>query len=60
MVVESQSILEYSRVSTLLVYQVVPLVLPAAISAYFNVLHVMIQTFVFSLLSLIYTGEAVE
>ena len=43
-----------------LVYKVVPLVLPAAISAYFNVLHVMIQTFVFGLLSLIYTGEAVE
>ena len=43
-----------------LVYQVVPLVLPAAISAYFNVLHVMIQTFVFGLLSLIYTSEAVE
>ena len=43
-----------------LIYSVVPLVVPAAIAAYFNVLHVMIQTFVFSLLSLIYTGEAVE
>lgn len=43
-----------------LVYMVVPLVLPAAIAAYFNVLHVAIQTFVFALLSLIYTGEALE
>ncbi len=43
-----------------LIYAVVPLLLPAAISAYFNVLHVGIQTFVFALLFLTYTGEAVE
>ncbi len=43
-----------------LIYAVVPIVLPAIIASYFNLLHVMIQTFVFGLLSLIYTGEAVE
>ena len=43
-----------------LVYMAVPVILPAAVSAYFNVIHVMIQTFVFGLLSLIYTSEAVE
>ncbi|MEG2860188.1 MAG: F0F1 ATP synthase subunit A [Clostridia bacterium] len=43
-----------------LIYKVVPLVLPAAVAAYFNVVHVAIQTFVFGLLSLTYTGEAVE
>lgn len=43
-----------------LIYKVVPIILPAAVGAYFNVLHVMIQTFVFGLLSLIYTSEAVE
>lgn len=43
-----------------LVYMVVPVLFPAAVSSYFNVLHVGIQTFVFSLLFLTYTGEAVE
>lgn len=43
-----------------LVYAVLPILLPAAVSSYFNVLHVGIQTFVFGLLFLTYTGEAVE
>lgn len=43
-----------------LIYAVVPVVLPAALASYFNVLHVGIQTFVFGLLFLTYTGEAVE
>ncbi|NLG24218.1 MAG: F0F1 ATP synthase subunit A, partial [Clostridiales bacterium] len=43
-----------------LIYKVVPIVLPAIVASYFNILHVGIQTFVFSLLSLIYIGEAVE
>ena len=43
-----------------LIYQVAPIIVPAAVASYFNVLHVGIQTFVFGLLSLIYTGEALE
>lgn len=43
-----------------LIYAVVPIILPAAVASYFNVLHVGIQTFVFGLLSLTYIGEAVE
>ena len=43
-----------------LIYQVAPIIAPAAVASYFNVLHVGIQTFVFGLLSLIYTGEALE
>ena len=43
-----------------LIYAVVPIVLPAIVASYFNLLHVMIQTFVFGLLSLTYTSEAVE
>ncbi|MDR2514686.1 MAG: F0F1 ATP synthase subunit A [Christensenellaceae bacterium] len=43
-----------------LIYAVVPVLLPAALSAYFNVLHIAIQTFVVGLLSLTYIGEAVE
>ncbi|MEG0766821.1 MAG: FoF1 ATP synthase subunit a [Clostridia bacterium] len=43
-----------------LIYAVVPIILPAIVASYFNVLHVGIQTFVFGLLSLIYVGEAVE
>ena len=43
-----------------LIYKILPVVLPAVVSTYFNVLHVGIQTFVFGLLSLIYVGEAVE
>ncbi len=42
-----------------LIYAVVPILLPAAIASYFNVLHVGIQTFVFSLLFLTYVSEAV-
>lgn len=41
-----------------LIYAVVPIVLPAIISSYFNVLHVLIQTFVLGLLSLVYVSEA--
>lgn len=43
-----------------LLYHSVPLVVPAAVGIYFNVAHVMIQAFVFGLLTLIYTSEAVE
>ena len=43
-----------------LIYSVCPVILPAPISAYFNVLHIGIQTFVFSLLFLTYTSEALE
>ncbi|NCB05612.1 MAG: F0F1 ATP synthase subunit A [Clostridia bacterium] len=43
-----------------LIYQVVPIILPAAVASYFNVLHVGIQTFVLGLLSLVYVSEAVE
>jgi F0F1-type ATP synthase membrane subunit a len=43
-----------------LIYNVVPIVVPAVLSVYFNLLHVGIQTFVFGLLSLTYAGEAVE
>ena len=43
-----------------LVYMACPYVLPAPISAYFNVLHIGIQTFVFALLFLTYSGEALE
>ena len=43
-----------------LIYMVVPIVLPAALGAYFNILHVAIQTFVFGLLPLLYISEATE
>ncbi len=43
-----------------LIYAVIPIIAPAALASYFNVLHVAIQTFVFGLLSLTYIGEAVE
>ena len=43
-----------------LIYAVVPVVLPAILAAYFNVLHIGIQTFVLGLLSLVYVSEAVE
>ncbi|MDR2505652.1 MAG: F0F1 ATP synthase subunit A [Oscillospiraceae bacterium] len=43
-----------------LIYMALPVVLPAALSAYFNVLHVMIQTFVFGMLTLLYISEATE
>lgn len=43
-----------------LIYAVVPVILPAAVAAYFNVLHVGIQTFVLGLLSLVYISEAME
>lgn len=43
-----------------LIYAVLPIVLPAVIASYFNVLHVGIQTFVLGLLSLVYVSEAVE
>ena len=37
-----------------------PVVLPAIIASYFNVLHVGIQTFVLGLLTLVYVSEAIE
>ncbi|MED9959255.1 MAG: FoF1 ATP synthase subunit a [Christensenellales bacterium] len=43
-----------------LVYAAIPVVLPAALSVYFNLIHVAIQTFVFGLLTLNYTMEATE
>lgn len=43
-----------------LVYQALPFVLPAIPSVYFNLVHVAIQTFVFGLLTLNYTMEAIE
>ena len=43
-----------------LVYAVVPIILPAVVSSYFNVLHVGIQTFVLGLLTLVYVSEAIE
>ena len=43
-----------------LIYMVVPIILPAAVASYFNVLHVGIQTFVVGLLSLIYVSEAID
>ena len=42
-----------------LIYALVPVILPAAVASYFSFLHVGIQTFVFSLLFLIYVSEAV-
>lgn len=43
-----------------LIYAVIPLVVPAVLSVYFNLIHVAIQTFVFGLLSLNYIMEATE
>ena len=43
-----------------LIYMVVPIILPAAIASYFNVLHVGIQTFVLGLLTLVNVSEAIE
>lgn len=43
-----------------LIYAVVPLILPAALAAYFNIFDAGIQTFVIGLLTIIYTSEAVE
>lgn len=43
-----------------LVYAVIPIIVPAILSVYFNLIHVAIQTFVFGLLTLNYTMEAIE
>jgi len=43
-----------------LIYGILPVVLPAAFSSFFTVFEIGIQVFVFGLLSLIYTSEAVE
>ncbi len=43
-----------------LIYAAIPIVLPAVLSAYFNLIHVAIQTFVFGMLALNYTMEATE
>lgn len=42
-----------------IIYNILPVILPAAVASYFSFLHVGIQTFVFSLLFLIYVSEAV-
>ena len=43
-----------------LLYSVCPVLLPVPVAAYFNVLHIGIQTFVFGLLFLTYSSEALE
>jgi F-type H+-transporting ATPase subunit a len=43
-----------------LIYAAMPIILPAFVASYFNVLHVGIQTFVLGLLTLIYVSEVVE
>lgn len=43
-----------------LIYAAIPYVLPAALSVYFNLIHVAIQTYVFGLLTLTYISEATE
>jgi F-type H+-transporting ATPase subunit a len=43
-----------------LIYAVLPLVVPAVLSVYFNLIHVAIQTFVFGMLTLNYISEATE
>ncbi|MDD3336299.1 MAG: F0F1 ATP synthase subunit A [Eubacteriales bacterium] len=43
-----------------LIYAVVPIALPAAFAAYFNIFDAGIQTFVIGLLTIIYTSEAIE
>ena len=43
-----------------LIYAVAPIILPAIVASYFNVLHVGIQTFVLGLLTLVYVSEAIE
>lgn len=43
-----------------MIYAIMPVVLPAAFSSFFTVVEIGIQVFVFGLLSLIYTSEAVE
>jgi F-type H+-transporting ATPase subunit a len=43
-----------------LIYSVIPYIVPAVLAVYFNLIHVAIQTFVFGLLTLNYTMEAVE
>ena len=43
-----------------MIYSIAPVILPAAFSSFFTVVEIGIQVFVFGLLSLIYTSEAVE
>ena len=43
-----------------LIYAVIPVVVPAALSAYFTVIDAGIQTFVFGMLTLVYISEAIE
>lgn len=43
-----------------MIYNLVPIVLPAAFSSFFTVFEIGIQVFVIGLLSLVYTSEAVE
>ncbi|MEG0901597.1 MAG: F0F1 ATP synthase subunit A, partial [Clostridia bacterium] len=43
-----------------LIYAVAPIIVPAIVASYFNVLHTGIQSFVIGLLSLVYVSEAIE
>jgi len=43
-----------------LIYDLVPIILPAAIASYFNVFDAGIQTFIIGLLTLVYSSEAIE
>jgi F-type H+-transporting ATPase subunit a len=43
-----------------MIYNILPVVLPASFSSFFTVFEIGIQVFVIGLLSLIYTSEAVE
>jgi F-type H+-transporting ATPase subunit a len=43
-----------------LIYSLVPVVLPAAVAAYFSVFDAGIQTFIIGLLTLVYASEAIE
>lgn len=43
-----------------LIYAVLPILVPVPIAAYFNVIHVCIQVYVFGMLTLNYVGEATE
>lgn len=43
-----------------LIYAVLPILVPVPVAAYFNVVHVCIQVYVFGMLTLSYVSEAVE
>jgi F-type H+-transporting ATPase subunit a len=43
-----------------LIYDVVPIILPAVVASYFNIFDTGIQTFIIGLLTLVYSSEAIE